>query len=123
MTQWQSITEDALLKRIAQGEARMTGAQARVWQAVRVQPQKWRQDPYGNEGGGFWVVGLIGKTVIWYNDREEGFNRSRYTRHGTIEDYWCNQDELEVTVAYLVAALEKGPDLVLMRRPAARATP
>ena len=123
MTLWQPITEDALLKRIAQGEARMTVAQARVWQAVRVQPQKWRQDPYGNEGSGFWVVGLIGKTVIWYNDREEGFNRSRYTRHGTIEDYWCNQDELEVTVAYLIAALEKGPDLVLMRRPAARATP
>ena len=123
MSQWQPITEDALLKRIAQGEARMTVAQARVWHAVRIQPQKWRQDPYGFEGNGFWVVGLIGKTVIWYNDREEGFNRSRYASHGTIEDYWCNQDELEITVAYLVAALEKGPDLVLMRRPAARATP
>ena len=123
MTQWQPIAEMALLKRIAQREARMTAAQARLWQAVRVQPQKWRQDPYGFEGNGFWVVGLIGKTVIWYNDREEGFNRSRYASHGTIEDYWCNQDELEVTVTYLLAALEKGPDLVLMRRPAARTTP
>ena len=123
MTQWQPITEIALLKRIAQGEARMTMAQARVWNAVRIPPQKWKQDPYGSEGNGFWVVGLIGKTVIWYNDREEGFNRSRYSIHGTIEDYWCNQDELEVTVAYLVAALEKGSDLVLMRKPAARAKP
>ena len=123
MSQWQPITEDALLKRIAQGEARMTAAQSRIWHAVRIQPQKWRQDPYGFEGNGFWAVGLIGKTVIWYNDREEGFNRSRYASHGTIEDYWCNQDELEVTVAYLVAALEKGPDLVLMRKPAARAMP
>jgi hypothetical protein len=123
MKHWQPITEVALLKRIAQGEARMTMAQARVWSAVRIPPQKWKQDPSGSEGNGFWVVGLIGKTVIWYNDREEGFNRSRYSIHGTIEDYWCNQDELEVTVAYLVAALEKGPDLVLMRKPAARATP
>ncbi|MBA4182238.1 MAG: hypothetical protein C0506_16770 [Anaerolinea sp.] len=123
MTQWQPITEDALLKRIAQGEARMSVAQARLWNAVRVQPQRWQQDPYGIEGNGFWVVGLIGKTVIWYNDREDGFNRSRYLSHGTIEDYWCNQDELEITVGYLVAALEKGPDLVLMRRPAERATP
>ena len=28
--------------------------------------------------GVFWVVGLIGRTVIWYNDIEEGFNRSAF---------------------------------------------
>jgi hypothetical protein len=95
----------------------MTPSQLRLWNTVRVEPQRWKQDPYGREGNGFWVVALIGQTVIWYNDLEEGFNRSRYSEFGTIDDYWCNQDELEVTVGFLMAALEKGPDLVLLRRP------
>ena len=123
MSEWQPITKDALLKRISQGEARMTPAQLRLWNAVRVEPQKWKQEPYGREGEGFWVVALIGQTVIWYNDLEEGFNRSRYSALGTIDDYWCNQDELEVTVGFLMTALEKGSDLVLLRRRAVPARP
>jgi hypothetical protein len=60
-----------------------------------------------------------GRTVIWYNDIEEGFNRSRYTAYGSIDDYWCNQDELELTVQYLMSALEQGSDLLrLVRNPA-----
>jgi hypothetical protein len=49
---------------------------------------------------------------------EEGFNRSRYRAYGEIEDYWCNQDELEVTMDYLMSTLEQGADLVRMRKPA-----
>ena len=123
MTQWLPIAEEALRKRVAQGEARMTPSELRLWSAIRVEPQKWKQEPYGSEGGGFWVVGLIGQTVIWYNDLEEGFNRSRYSSLGTIDDYWCNQDELEVTLGYLMTALEKGPDLVLLRKARALTSP
>jgi len=123
MSTWQPIAKEALLKRISQGVARMTPPQLRLWNAIRIEPQKWSQDPYGREGEGFWVVALIGQTVIWYNDLEEGFNRSRYSALGTIDDYWCNQDELEVTVGFLIAALEKGLDLVLLRRPAAPVAP
>jgi hypothetical protein len=118
MSSWHPIPKEALLKRVSQGETRMTPAQRRHWNAIRVEPQKWKQDPYGRDGDGFWVVALIGQTVIWYNDLEEGFNRSRYSTHGIIDDYWCNQDELEVTIGFLMTALEKGPDLVLLRRPA-----
>ena len=117
MTQWQPISEDALRKRVAQGVARMSPAELRLWNAIRVTPQKWRQEPYGHDGEGFWIVGLVGQSVIWYNDLEDGFNRSRYESFGVIVDYWCNHDELEVTVSYLMNALEKGPDLVLIPRP------
>ena len=116
MTQWLPIGEEALRKRVAQGQARMTASERRLWNAIRVEPQKWKQEPFGTLGSGFWVVGLIGQTVIWYNDLEDGFNRSRYSCLGTIDDYWCNQDELEVTLGYLMTALEKGPDLVLLRK-------
>lgn len=96
----------------------MTPAQLRLWTAVQIEPAKWKQDPYGTEGNGFWAVGVIGQTVIWYNDIEEGFNRSRYSVHGAIDDYWCNEDELEWTIGYLLSAIEKGSDLVLLRKPA-----
>ena len=123
MSAWKAISKEALLKRVAQGVARMSPSQRRLWSVIEVEPQKWRQEPYGREGNGFWVVAVVGQTVIWYNDLEDGFNRSRYTAFGTIDDYWCNHDELEVTLSYLIAALERGPDLVLMRRPALKASP
>ena len=93
----------------------MTPSQLRLWEAIRIDPEKWQQHPYGDTGNGFWAVALIGRTVIWYNDIEEGFNRSRYATYGQIEDYWCNQDELELTIEYLMTSLERGTDLVRIR--------
>lgn len=112
MTEWGPISVSALRDRIAQGEARMDPTQRRLWEAVRIAPEKWQQHPYGDAGKGFWVVAIVGQTVIWYNDIEDGFNRSRYSTHGTIDDYLCNQDELELTVQYLLNALERGADLI-----------
>jgi hypothetical protein len=116
MVGWEPISEEALRDRIAQGVARMAPSHVRLWEAVRVDPQKWQQHPYGDAGGGFWVVAIVGQTVIWYNDIEDGFNRSRYSAYGQIEDYWCNQDELELAIDYLMSTLEHGADLVRMRK-------
>jgi len=117
MVDWEPISRDALLARIGQGEARMTEEQRRLWNAIRVEPEKWQQRPYGDAGGGFWVVGLIGRTVIWFNDIEDGFNRSRYSAHGVIDDYWRNDDELEITLQYLANALNGGHDLLQIWAP------
>ena len=92
----------------------MTPELLRLWEAISITPEKWQQQPYGEQGGGFWVVALIGKSVIWYNDLGEGFNRSRYSSYGTIVDYWRNQDELELTMHWLMDALRRGKDLVLL---------
>ncbi len=115
MPEWEPISEVALRGRITQGEARMSPSQRHLWEAIRIEPEKWQQDPYGAGGKGFWVVAIVGRTVIWYNDIEEGFNRSNYSAYGQIEDYWCNHDELELTIQYLVHSLEQGTDLVRMR--------
>ena len=74
-------------------------------------PEKWMQHPYGDVGNGFWVVGIIGRVVVWFNDIEDGFNRSSYRQHGVIEDYSCNQDVLEITVQHLLATIETGHDV------------
>lgn len=57
--------------------------------------REMQQSPYGDLGGGFWVVAIIGRFVAWFNDIEDGFNVSRYSKYGVIGEYWCNQDELE----------------------------
>jgi len=71
MTAWQPISKAALLARVAQGTARMTDLQKRLWHAVAIEPVKWEQHPFGDEGEGFWVVAIVGASAIWYNDREE----------------------------------------------------
>jgi hypothetical protein len=117
MVEWQSISLADLLARIEQGFGRMTEQERALWLAVRLPPQKLHQLPYGVEGDGFWVVGIIGSTVLWYNDIEEGFNRSLFSTFGTIDDYWANQDELEIAIRYLFNALSTGNDLVVLRDP------
>jgi hypothetical protein len=112
MVEWAPIAEPDLRKRIAQGVARMSPACRRLWNAIRIEPEKWLLHPYGDEGGGFWVVAVIGRNVIWYNDLEEGFNRSRYRIYGEIGDFWRNHDELDVTMGWLMSALETGADLL-----------
>src|SRR6185436_20369355 len=108
MADWTPISEDALLARIDQGYARMAPAEQHLWDSIRIGPEKWQQHPYGDAGGRFWAIGLVGRTVIWYNDLEDGFNRSLYSTYGVIDDYWRNDDELDVTVQFLANALSGG---------------
>ena len=111
MVDWQPISEAALFDRIAQGRARMSPEHRRLWDVIRVKPEKWQLHPYGDTGGGFWVVAVMGQTVVWYNDLEDGFNRSVYSGHGVIDDYWCNRDELDITIENLANAISHGQDL------------
>ena len=102
---WKPLSETSLRGKISAAESRMNPEQARLWSLIRIPPQKWIQTPYGAEGGGFWVVAILGSFVVWYNDIEEGFNCSSYSQFGTINEYWCNQDELEYTIQNLYASI------------------
>lgn len=103
---WQPITESQIRERILQAEARMNPQQSRLWSMIKILPQKWQQTPHGTEGHGFWVVAILGVLVLWFNDIEDGFNVSRYKNHGEIEEYWCNQDELEWAVQSLLNLIQ-----------------
>ena len=99
---WQPISSEALWAEVNGALSRMNEQQRRFWEVIRITPEKWQQDPFGKEGGGFWAVALVGATVVWYNDIEEGFNRSRYRSYGVIDEYWCDQDELELAIQKLM---------------------
>ena len=107
---WKPLDEATLWDLMNKARERMNPMERRFWDAVQISPEKWRQNPYGNKGGGFWAVGLMGNTVVWYNDIEDGFNRSHYRQYGTIPDdeYWCNQDELEQPIRELMNIVSTG---------------
>ena len=108
MSDWASITEVKLYELIINSESEMSSKEQRYWEEFRVSPEKWVEKTYGNLGSGFWVVGIIGNKVIWYNDIEDGFNVSIYLKHGTIDEYSCNQDELHIVIKQLSYYLEHG---------------
>lgn len=99
---WTPISYDELYSKILEFEQTQTGELYDFWLTIKIDPVKWEEEKYGSEGNGFWVVALMGNTVIWYNDIEEGFNRSRYDKYGTIAEYWCNQDELDIAINALM---------------------
>lgn len=107
---WEPISEADILDEINNSYRRMSLEQRRLWDFIKITPEKWTQEPYGNEGTGFWVVSIIGNSVIWYNDIEDGFNRSSYSEYGKINDYWCNQDNLEWTIQHIINQIHDGYD-------------
>ena len=107
---WTPLSEEDLRQEIESGIAQMTPEQRLLWSRICITPEKWGLHPEGDSGGGFWVVAIIGKSVIWYNDIEEGFNRSTYSSYGAIGECWCNQDELQWTVGHLLDLIRTGED-------------
>ena len=99
---WEPISEEDLWDLINTGCDQMEIPQRRLWEAIKIDPRKWVQHPWGDEGGGFWAVAVIDKVVVWYNNNEGGFNRSNYTKYGEIGKYYCNQDELQWTIQYIL---------------------
>lgn len=92
---WKPISEARLLSLIAEGEAKLEPPVLGFWERVRVRLVKWQLSPWGDVGGGFWVVAVLGQECIWYNDIEDGFNVSRFEEFGRIADYNCGQAELD----------------------------
>ena len=91
---WEPLSDEALASLIEAAEAGMDPALERFWRRIKVRPEKWQLPPWGDLGGGFWVVAVLGQECLWYNDIEDGFNVSRFEVFGRIPDYWCNQAEL-----------------------------
>lgn len=98
MSRWRPISEEEIWDLINRAWAEMSLPQRRLWEIIKINPVKWHENSYGLKGGGFWVVGIYGSTVIWYNDIEDGFNRSAWSAAGTIDQYGCSQDELQWTI-------------------------
>jgi hypothetical protein len=101
MSNWSPIPEADLIDSINKAWIRMSRSQKTFWELIAIYPEKWTQHPYGDEGNGFWVVAIVGRWIVWFNDIEDGWNVSEYIRYGEFEDYCCNQDPLEIAIEKL----------------------
>jgi hypothetical protein len=90
---WRPVTRSEINSYIEEDVPKLDPAHLQFWLAIRVNPEKWKSHPWGDRGGGFWVVGIYGRNAIWYNDIEDGFNVSQYSKYGSLDEYFCNQDE------------------------------
>jgi len=102
------INIEQLLEFIQEGHSKLRQSEKHFCDVIRVAPKKWKLSPWGDMGGGFWVVGIVGKKVLWYNDIEDGFNISSYSKYGEIGVYEAEQDEFEWTVRLLKSFVESG---------------
>jgi hypothetical protein len=92
---WEPISEARLLSGIEADELTMEPQALAIWKLVRIRPVKWSLSPLGDLGGGFWVVALVGQECVWFNDIEDGFDISPFSKFGVIGDYRCSQLELQ----------------------------
>jgi hypothetical protein len=102
---WRPITLQELTALIRVGLEEADDAVLAAWQTMRVEPIKWRCSPWGDAGGGFWVVAIRDEMATWYNDIEGGFNTGPFTTPGTIDEYSCNQDDFRQFLAGLPEAI------------------
>jgi hypothetical protein len=105
------ITIEEIYELIVETERDLNGELLNFWELIKVSPEKWDEETFGKEGKGFWVVGIIGRRVIYFNDIEEGFNISDYKTYGTIEGYFCNQDKLIWTIGRLLQLVKFGGEV------------
>jgi hypothetical protein len=90
---WLPISRDELTSDMAVALDAADDEVRAAWERLAIEPEKWRCSPWGDEGGGFWVVGIDGEIAIWFNDIEGGFNRSRFEQRGTLRDYGSGQGD------------------------------
>lgn len=109
---WEPITLEELYSEIWKGEYKLEKEYLNFWKLINISPEKWEETGFGDEGGGFWVVAICGRKIVWYNDIEDGFNISDYTTYGKINGYYCNQDELNTAVMRLFELITFGGDII-----------
>jgi hypothetical protein len=91
---WESIAEAELLAELTAVESALDPPALALWQMIRIRPVKWQFHPQGDRVNDFWVVAIIGRQCIWYNDIEGGFEISPFSEFGTIRECGARQFEL-----------------------------
>ena len=100
-------SEELLRGKINDSWSRMSLQQRRLWDAIKIAPVEWQLRGYER----CWVVGLIGKTVLYYNHFEHGFSRSTWAELGIIDHYQALDYELESLIQLELHIIEQGHDV------------
>ena len=95
--EWQPTTVDAV-KKIIEGDLKeCDDEQVSAFEKYAVEPYAAPILRYGKMESVV-VVARRRDEVIYWEDVEEGFNRSPVAPDGRILEHWCNQDELRLAL-------------------------
>jgi hypothetical protein len=98
---WESLSREELEALLTEGLEQADDVVREAWDAMRIEPEKWQRSPWGDAGGGFWVVAERDGLVVWFNDIEDDFNVSTFTCRGVIDPYTSSQGGiLEVLLTF-----------------------
>lgn len=93
---WIPLSEQRLAEMLSESETLMSSVLKGVWNHIRLpHAEIWQQHPWGDEGCGFWVVGVLGKSCIYFNDLSRGFNIGRFYHWGEIADFEMESQPLD----------------------------
>ncbi len=101
----QSFTEVQIWDEINSAVQRMSPEQARIWECAKIMPAKWNKPRYGAAQREFWAVAVMGQTVVWYDDIEDGFVVTECIRFGTIAGESSGDMSLEGATQVLINRL------------------
>ncbi|MGX7872690.1 hypothetical protein ACVDG5_007465 [Mesorhizobium sp. ORM6] len=102
------MNEAELWDLINASRERMDTGQRKLWDLIEIDPEQWIHRTSAGDDHGIWVLALIGRTVISYNDLEHGFDRSNFVRYGEIAQLGWGQSDLEIAVQDVLNELEFG---------------
>lgn len=104
---WTPIPLEELYDLILSAENAMRGEQERLWELVKIFPEKWRRASDDSDEGS-WVVAIWGRNVIWYDDVEECFCTSEYSTYGRFAGTCGVTHSLQSNVQALLAQIQFG---------------
>ena len=101
----QPFTEAQIWDEINSAVQRMTPEQGRMWALAKVIPEKWSAPHYAAGRQSFWAVAVMGQTVVWYDDIEDGFVVTECLQFGVIAGSSSGDTSLEGAVQELINRL------------------
>jgi hypothetical protein len=104
---WKPVDRATLDTWIADALARRDDAVRAAWAQIRIEPAKWQCSPMGDLGGGFWAVAIDGDRVVWFNDIERRFARSKFAERGDIGKYVPGLGTFDAILERLAAAISE----------------
>jgi hypothetical protein len=96
------LSETKLYDILIEAEAQLSPKADRLWELIKIEPERWHAPVYGSGSMSFWAVGLFGKRVIWYNEIEHEFTTSPFGAYGQISEQHFGPTELNHTLEQLI---------------------
>jgi hypothetical protein len=96
------ISEEMIWDEINASWTRMTFEQRRLWEMVKIMPNRWafkEKPPHGT-----WVVAILGRVIIRYDDTDcGGFVLSLWTKHGVVNADFSGEGTLEESLQIMTS--------------------